>query len=146
MSDKYIPADLRRLVQARARGLCEYCRSQARFSPQPFSVEYIIARALGGQTEAGNLALSCQGCNGYKYTKWQTTDPLTGILIALFHPRQQRWRDHFAWNEDATLIVGLTPTGRGTIEALKMNRVELINLREVLYAAQKHPPNEIADE
>lgn len=129
-------------MQARARGLCEYCRSQARFSPQPFSVEHIVARALGGQTEAENLALSCQGCNGHKYTKWQATDPLTGVTVALFHPRQQRWRDHFAWNEDATLIIGLTPIGRATIDALKLNRAELVNLREVLYAAQKHPPTE----
>lgn len=146
MSDKHIPAELRRLVHTRARGLCEYCRSQARFSPQPFSVEHIIARALGGQTIAENLALSCQGCNGHKYIKWQAIDPLTRKLISLFHPRQQRWRDHFAWNEDATLIVGLTPTGRTTAEALKLNRPELVNLREVLYVTQKHPPTEADDE
>jgi hypothetical protein len=146
MSDKYIPADLRRLVQARARGLCEYCRSQARFSPQPFSVEHIIARVNGGQTTEDNLASSCQGCNGHKYTKQQVIDPLTSQWFPLFHPRQQRWRDHFAWNEDATLIVGLTPTGRATVEALKLNRPELVNLREVLYAAQKHPPTEADDE
>jgi HNH endonuclease len=124
-----------------------------RILPQPgalfsaaISVEHIIARALGGQTEADNLALSCQGCNGHKYIKWQATDPLTEVIVSLFHPRQQQWRDHFGWNEDATLIVGLTPTGRATIEALKMNRIELINLREVLYAAQKHPLTEFDDE
>lgn len=146
MSDKYIPAELRKLVHTRARGLCEYCRSQARFSPQPFSVEHITARALGGQTIADNLALSCQGCNGHKYIKWQVTDPLTGNVVTLFHPRQQSWREHFAWNEDATLIVGLTLTGRATVEALKLNRNELVNLREVLYTAQKHPPTEIDEE
>ena len=61
-------------------------------------------------------------------------------------PHQQRWRDHFAWNEDATLIVGLTATGRATVAALKLNRPELVNLREVLYVTQKHPPTEADDE
>lgn len=140
MPDKYIPTELRRLVHARAQRVCEYCRSQARFCPQPFSVEHIKPRVAGGQTTAENLALSCQGCNGHKYTKESAPDAITNKITLLFHPRQQNWDDHFAWNEDASLIVGLTATGRTTVEALQMNRVELINLREVLYAAQKHPP------
>jgi hypothetical protein len=64
------------------------------------------------------------------------------MLVSLFHPRPPRWRDHSAWSADATLIVGLTPIGRATVDALRMNRTELVNLREVLYAAQKHPPAE----
>jgi 5-methylcytosine-specific restriction endonuclease McrA len=146
MSDKYVPTELRRLVQARARGLCEYCRSQQRFSPQLFSIEHIIAFVLGGLTIAENLAQACQGCNGHKFTKVGSVDPVTGQIVALFHPRQQRWRDHFAWTDDAKYIVGLTPTGRATIEALQMNRVELVNLREVLFATQNHPPVEPEDE
>lgn len=142
MSEKHIPADLRRLVRSRASGICEYCHSQASFSPQPFSVEHIKPRAAGGQTIDDNLALSCQGCNGHKHIKEQAADPITGNVVPLYHPRQQRWRDHFAWRSDAKLVVGLTPTGRATVEALRMNRPELVNLREVLYAAQKHPPAE----
>jgi len=38
------------------------------------------------------------------------------------------------------LIIGLTPTGRATVEVLKLNREGLVNLRQVLYAAGKHPP------
>ena len=146
MSEKYVPAELRRLVQARARGLCEYCRSQQRFSPQPFSTEHITAYALGGSTVAENLAQACQGCNGHKFIKVQAVDPITGNLVPLFNPRTQRWRDHFAWSADAKYITGLTPTGRATVEALRMNREELVNLREVLYATQNHPPLEPEDE
>jgi len=58
----------------------------------------------------------------------------------LFHPREQSWDEHFAWNEDFTLILGLTPTGRATIEALHLNRSGLVNLRRVLYAIGEHPP------
>ncbi|GIL15393.1 MAG: hypothetical protein BroJett039_05660 [Chloroflexota bacterium] len=60
----------------------------------------------------------------------------------MYHPRQQRWRDHFAWSDDFTLIIGLTPIGRATIEALQMNRKPIINLRRVLYAMREHPPAE----
>ena len=38
------------------------------------------------------------------------------------------------------LIVGRTMAGRATVEALHLNRPELINLRRVLYAVGEHPP------
>lgn len=142
MAEKHIAAELRRLIRDRANGTCEYCRSQERFSPQRFSVEHIKPYSAGGPTNPENLALCCQGCNGHKYTKQEAADPITDDVVALFHPRTQRWRDHFAWSAGAALIVGLTPEGRATVEALRMNRIELVNLREVLYAAQKHPPTE----
>jgi hypothetical protein len=63
--------------------------------------------------------------------------------VPLYHPRQQHWHDHFAWNNDFTLIIGLTPTGRATIQALHLNRSELVNLRRVLYAMGEHPPTDI---
>ncbi len=37
-------------------------------------------------------------------------------------------------------MIGLTPTGRATIEALHLNRPALQSLREVLYTVGKHPP------
>ena len=60
--------------------------------------------------------------------------------MPLFHPREQRWEEHFTWNSDFTLIIGLTPTGRATISALQLNRSGLVNLRRVLYAIGEHPP------
>jgi hypothetical protein len=49
-------------------------------------------------------------------------------------------QDHFCWNDNHTQIIGLTPTGRATVEALKMNRPGLVNMRQVLYLVGKHPP------
>jgi hypothetical protein len=43
------------------------------------------------------------------------------------------------------LIIGLTPTGRATIEALHLNRANVVNLRRVLYALGEHPPAEIEE-
>jgi 5-methylcytosine-specific restriction endonuclease McrA len=56
-------SSLKAEVAQRAKDCCEYCRSQAKFSPDPFSIEHIVPRSQGGETNSTNLALSCQGCN-----------------------------------------------------------------------------------
>jgi hypothetical protein len=58
----------------------------------------------------------------------------------LYHPREQFWNEHFAWNEDCTLVLGLTPTGRVTVEKLQLNRPGLVNLRRILFTLNEHPP------
>jgi len=37
-------------------------------------------------------------------------------------------------------MIGITATGRVTIDELKLNRIELQNLRNLLANAGKHPP------
>lgn len=142
MADDRVGVGLRREVADRARGCCEYCRSQERFAMQAFSVEHIDPRSRAGSTAAENLAYACQGCNNHKYNRTYGTDPVTGEAVPLFHPRRQRWRDHFAWTADGTVVVGLSPTGRATVDALRLNRDGLVNLRRVLFAAGEHPPPE----
>ena len=141
MRKSRVTAKQRRLVVERAGGCCEYCLSQVRFSTQSFSVEHIIHRDQGGETEIENLALSCQGCNNHKYTKTEGSDPVSREYVPLYHPRQQQWGDHFAWNDDCTLIMGVTATGRATVETLHLNREGVVNLRRLLYTAKKHPPH-----
>jgi hypothetical protein len=48
----------------------------------------------------------------------------------LFHPNQDKWPEHFALSEDKSHIVGLTPGGRATAEALRFNRPSMILLRQ----------------
>ncbi|MCP4150353.1 MAG: HNH endonuclease [bacterium] len=138
-----IPVNLKQAVFERARDCCEYCRSQARFSTQAFSVEHIIPSSSDGKTVPENLALACQGCNYHKYTKTMGINPVDGELVSLYNPRQQRWAEHFTWNENFSLIIGLTPTGRATVESLKLNREGLVNLRRALYTIGEHPAEEI---
>jgi 5-methylcytosine-specific restriction endonuclease McrA len=127
-------------VKKRAGGVCEYCRSQAAYSSQSFSVEHILPFSKGGKTALENLAFACQGCNNHKYTATDALDSVTRKIVPLFHPRQQNWDEHFAWNNDFTLIIGITPTGRATVELLRLNREGCVNLRRALYALGKHPP------
>lgn len=126
MSEKRVTARQRQIIVERARGCCEYCRRQARFAIQPFSVEHIIPTSQGGKTTPDNLALACQGCHNHKYNKTVERDPISGNIVSLFHPRKQRWSDHFAWNDDYTLVIGLTSTGRATVEALQLNREGIV--------------------
>lgn len=144
MTEQYVSAQLRRLVTERAAECCEYCRCQAKYSAQSLSIDHSIPRQAGGLTQADNLALACQGCNGHKATHTMALDPLTGLVIPLFHPRQQRWSGHCRWSVDCTEIVGLTPVGRATVEALQLNRSGLVNMRRILYAAGEHPPGEMS--
>jgi len=130
----------RRTVTRRAQNCCEYCGSQADFSQDPFSVEHIIPRSRGGGNDLRNLALSCLGCNGIKSTSTTAVDPITGSEEPLFHPRRQRWTDHFAWTGEFTRVVGLTAVGRATVEKLLLNRPGLVNQRRVLRAQGEHPP------
>ncbi len=140
MARKRPTAQEQAAIFRRAQGRCEYCRSRADFATQSFSVEHIIPISHGGKTTLDNLALACPGCNGHKYSKTQAPDPIDGAIVPLFNPRQQKWRKHFRWNEDFTRIIGLTPTGRATVEALRLNRPGVVNMRRALFTVGLHPP------
>ncbi|MAT99918.1 MAG: HNH endonuclease [Anaerolineaceae bacterium] len=136
------PAAVKQAVTERANGLCEYCKSPADYSPQPFSIEHIFPISAGGDSDMDNLAYACQGCNNHKYTKTRGIDPLSNHEVALFHPRQDIWGIHFGWGDGGLEIIGLTATGRATVHELQLNRKNLVNLRALLLLADLHPPME----
>jgi 5-methylcytosine-specific restriction endonuclease McrA len=104
-------------------------------------VEHITPRSRNGSDEQSNLAWSCMGCNDRKYTAVDAIDLITGVLAKLFNPRQNRWADHFIWTADFTQIVGHTAIGRATVAKLKLNRPELVKLRQILHAAGEPIPD-----
>ncbi|MGE3540238.1 MAG: HNH endonuclease [Candidatus Tectimicrobiota bacterium] len=136
----YIPVGVQRVVVERAQGRCEYCQSRADYATGSFAVEHILPVSRGGSSALDNLAFACAGCNGHKYNRTAAPDPTDNTLVPFYHPRQQPWDTHFAWSADYTQILGLTPTGRATVDALHMNRPGLVNMRQVLYRIGKHPP------
>jgi hypothetical protein len=97
-------------------------------------VEHIVARQHGGGDDPENLALACFHCNVHKGPNLSGIDPDSGEVAQLFHPRRQSWRDHFALN--GAEIVGLTPTGRATVNLLSMNTAARQELRGE--AARRH--------
>lgn len=77
-----------------------------------------------------NLAFSCFFCNTHKGSNLSGLDPQTGQLTRLFHPRQDRWQDHFRW--DGGVLIRLTEIGRVTIHVLRINRADAVAVRRSL--------------
>ena len=125
----------RESVRRRAGGRCEYCRlPDVALSPEDFHVEHIIARKHQGNDTEENLAWACVFCNLYKGANLAGLDPETGQLTPLFHPRRDRWENHFRLDE--ARILGLTPIGRTTAWVLRMNSDILLSLRASLISEQ----------
>ena len=140
MSRRYLSKIEQTQIIERAQSLCEYCLTPAEYAVQPFVFEHIIPVSRDGETTLDNLAFACGGCNGHKYNKIEAIDPIKKVAVSLFHPRQQKWLEHFSWNEDYKQVIGLTPVGRATINALKLNPIGVVNIRELLCLVGKHPP------
>src|SRR5262249_27780118 len=100
----------------------------------------VLPRARGAGNTLPESAWACPGCNGHKYDRTHAHDPQTRRRVALFNPRRQLWSKHFAWSRDFLRIRGRTATGRATVEALHLNRRELVNLRRALRTIGVHPP------
>ena len=119
MSRVRISTELKNQVIYRARGCCEFCCAQLRYSPNSFHVEHHIPVSLGGSSIAENLTLACPQCNLHKAIKIEAIDPVTEQKVQIFHPRQMKWDDHFRWSDDTLYMIGISPTGRATVELLK---------------------------
>lgn len=67
-------------------------------------------------------------------------DPETGTETALFNPRTQVWREHFAYSAGSTLISGITSCGRATVKALKLNHPAHVEARRWWVELGVYPP------
>jgi len=137
---RYISQKNRRIVKQRANWLCEYCRALELYAPSPFEIDHIIPIILGGTSILENLAYACGGCNQCKAHKITVIDTNTGQEIPLFHPRKDKWNEHFKWEDEGLYLIGITLKGKLTIQTLDMNREKLLNYRKALMALGVHPP------
>ena len=142
MALPYLSEGLRRRTAVAARHRCGYCLTSEAITAMPLHIEHIIPIAAGGLSEEENLWLACALCNGHKGTQTHHVDPASGEWVRLFNPRNQIWREHFAWSEDGLEILGLTVCGRATVEALKLNNEFLRRARRRWVAVGWHPPAE----
>jgi hypothetical protein len=127
-------ATRRARIQRRAQHACEYCRLPQRASLLPHQIDHIIAQQHLGSDAESNLCLCCLRCNLKKGPNIASTDPEAGRayrIVALFHPRKQRWHEHFQLQDDGR-IAGLTPEGRATARLLDFNAEERMQLRGLL--------------
>jgi hypothetical protein len=130
-------ADVRELVVSRAGAICEYCRLPQHASVVAFHVEHVLTRKHGGSDEPENLALACDRCNLAKGPNLSGIDPVSGVVVDLFHPRRQPWATHFVITQGT--VAGLTDIGRATVATLNMNAPRRVQLRA---AAEARPPEQ----
>ncbi|MGD1864495.1 MAG: HNH endonuclease [Phormidesmis sp.] len=139
MSD-YISAELRDRIRQQAGNRCGYCLSLQKYVWGTLEIEHIIPKAAGGSSDEKNLWMACRPCNSHKADRTHGTDPLTDKIIALYHPRQQKWSEHFSWSNEGTHIIGTTPCGRVTVEVLQLNNPFAITVRRSWVSVGWHPP------
>lgn len=132
-----VPARLRRLVFERADNLCEYCLIHQDDAHFTFQVDHILSRKHRGVTKADNLALSCLRCNVAKGTDQGAFVGKPPLLTRLYHPRLDRWPDHFSLS--GVRIVALSDVGAATIQLLALNASDRLLLRRELAKAGRYP-------
>jgi hypothetical protein len=119
---------------------CVYCYTTEANTGQPTTIDHILPQAQGGETVFENICFACRRCNEFKGSTTHAQDPLTGEEVTLFHPRKQKWIDHFQWDETGTLVIGLTAVGRATVVALNLNNAVIVDARRRWVSVGWHPP------
>lgn len=103
-----------------------------------FHVEHVVPRSAGGPDSVDNLAWACPSCNLHKADRVNVRVDDLGDAIPLFHPRLDRWEDHFEWNDYT--IVPKTEVGQVTIATLKLNHERRIKIRQAEQLFELFPP------
>jgi hypothetical protein len=115
-------------VRQRAGDRCEYCQLRQIDSPlAALHIEHIVPRKHGGGDELENLALACIDCNLRKGTNLTGVDPETGQITSIFHPRREKWDEHFQWQ--GIYLVEKSAVGRATVQVLDLNSDDQLALR-----------------
>ena len=125
-----ITLELRGKVARRAGHRCEYCRIHEDDAGFAHQVDHIISRKHGGASVDGNLAYACVLCNRAKGSDIASIDPFTGEMVRLFHPRLDRWNDHFRFR--AETVEPLSAEGRVTVRLLALNTADRLAERRAI--------------
>jgi len=141
MSVTYITADLRRLIVARAEGICEYFLIAKEDTFYGCEADHIISEKHGVITSEDNLAYACVFCNKWKGNDVGSIHWETSIFVRFFNPRTDAWADHFQLVDSR--IEALTPIGFVTARLLSFNSGERVFERKILQDMGRYP-NEAA--
>jgi hypothetical protein len=108
----------------------------------PLTVDHIVPYSAATREpsfdpeDPDNLAAACWMCNFVgKHAQTHGLDPLSGLIVPLFHPRHDRWTEHFSWTTDYLRLRGGTPSGWATIRALRLNGPRYRTQRRLLRLA-----------
>ena len=136
MSER-VDAVTRAAVIARASHCCEYCGLPDDVVLVKHQPDHIIATRHGGRTALDNLAYACYACNHHKGSDIASLDFESGLITRLYNPREDRWHDHFQWND--ARIEPLTAVGRATANLLRFNDPQRVTTRANLLRQGRLP-------
>lgn len=103
----------------------------------PHQIDHVISRKHGGTAHADNLALACYLCNRFKGSDIASIVPNTNELVRLFHPRQDRWGEHF--RIAGPVLEPLSDIGSATAYLLRFNSPARVVERQGLQALGRYP-------
>lgn len=134
---KHINENLRKLVEDRAEGICEYCLISIEDTYFGGEIDHIISLKHKGKTTEENLALACQPCNRSKGSDLGSIATGSKNLVRFFNPRTDKWSDHFRLNQAA--IESLTEIGEVTQAIFGFNEMERLQERKGLIEIGQFP-------
>jgi len=147
---------IRLAVRLRARDACEYCLMP---TTGQFHIDHIIPSThwedyMGGRLpelppdmprrgtdHLDNFAWACPFCNVAKGQ--QTVRRLGRDSHRLFDPRHDHWEEHFVFLHNYLFIVGVSPVGEATEQALQFNSGRIngpLGARHDAVLVRRYPP------
>lgn len=131
-----ISLTLRRLVEDRADGRCEYCLVHRDDVGTAHEVDHVRSVKHSGKATKDNLAYSCLECNRFKGSDLGSVD-IDGEFFSFYNPRRDDWNDHF--RIVGARIEALTPTGEVTVRILQLNSSRRVRDRSRLQDLGAYP-------
>lgn len=121
-----VPRSLRESIRALYNFRCGYCGVTETEAGGQLEIDHFCPRSHGGKDTLDNLVYACPTCNRFKGDYWLAPEASPDLM--LLHPQQDDLSAHIESLPDGRLI-GLTRRGWFHIQRLRLNRVQLIELR-----------------
>jgi hypothetical protein len=132
-----IPQVLKKQVMEAAGDHCEYCQLPSKAAID-LQIHEVTLLTDGGLIAFDNLVYACLQCRTLQRDNQHESH--SGKPIPIFNPRRHVWSEHFRWSEDRLQMVGITPVGMATVNALRLNNMLTITARQVGLEEGWHPP------
>lgn len=120
--------EIRAAVREAYEYRCGYCDVSEVWVGGELEIDHFRPRRHGGTDTLDNLVYACTICNRFKSDYWPTADAPESLR--LLHPGQDDLAAHLLETADGRLV-GLTSRGWFHIDRLRLNRPQLIDLRQL---------------
>jgi hypothetical protein len=115
----------REAIRRAYRFQCGYCSVHENDVGSALEIDHFQPLSGGGTDEESNLVYAGPACNKAKGNFWSLSNTETRLL----HPKRDAPDDHMRLSSDGRLQP-LTPTGAFHIRRLRLNRPQLVALRQ----------------